>query len=455
MISFYIFGILCAGLLFGDLLLAIFSIKKVQLAFNLFILGIIGIIIIYIYYTGSSASILNIISFNPFSEFFALLFTVGVALINLIYYSFADDYRELSLLLTFSLIGMYVVAFSSTIPGIFIGLELMSIPTVFSVLLSKKSLEAATKLFIIAAISIAIFSFAMAINYGGSGAINLIESQYSTILLIAVILFIVSLGFEASIFPFNVLIPDIYEGSPAYITALLGGINKKVGFAALLQILILVFIVYHSAFIVIAILSVFTMFYGNIGALMQKNLKRIMAYSSISQAGYILIGIAVATSYSISGSLFQIFAHTFIFIGILAIMAVLEKRNISTIDGLSGLSEKNQFIAFALVLFMLSLVGLPLTTGFVGKVLIFLGAVSAGLAILAFLGIINSIISLYYYLRMILAIYSKGEKVQMIIVDNYVLSVIIICLAITILFGVFPQLMLGMINNAAAYLLHL
>ncbi len=455
MISFYIFGILCAGLLFGDLLLAIFSIKRVQLAFNLFILGIIGIIIIYIYYTGSSASILNIISFNPFSEFFALLFTVGVALINLIYYSFADDYRELSLLLTFSLIGMYVVAFSSTIPGIFIGLELMSIPTVFSVLLSKKSLEAATKLFIIAAISIAIFSFAMAINYGGSGAINLIESQYSTILLIAVILFIVSLGFEASIFPFNVLIPDIYEGSPAYITALLGGINKKVGFAALLQILILVFIVYHSAFIVIAILSVFTMFYGNIGALMQKNLKRIMAYSSISQAGYILIGIAVATSYSISGSLFQIFAHTFIFIGILAIMAVLEKRNISTIDGLSGLSEKNQFIAFALVLFMLSLVGLPLTTGFVGKVLIFLGAVSAGLAILAFLGIINSIISLYYYLRMILAIYSKGEKVQMIIVDNYVLSVIIICLAITILFGVFPQLMLGMINNAAAYLLHL
>ena len=195
MISFYIFGILCAGLLFGDLLLAIFSIKKVQLAFNLFILGIIGIIIIYIYYTGSSASILNIISFNPFSEFFALLFTVGVALINLIYYSFADDYRELSLLLTFSLIGMYVVAFSSTIPGIFIGLELMSIPTVFSVLLSKKSLEAATKLFIIAAISIAIFSFAMAINYGGSGAINLIESQYSTILLIAVILFIVSLVF--------------------------------------------------------------------------------------------------------------------------------------------------------------------------------------------------------------------------------------------------------------------
>ncbi len=455
MFTFYIFGVLCAALIFGDLLLNIFSNKRVQVIFNIILLFFIGIIILYAYYNNSYSSILGLFSFNPFSEFFILLFTVGVALINLLYFSFAEDYRELSMLLSFSLIGMYIVALSNSLTGIFIGLELMSIPTVFSILLSKKSLEAATKLFILAAISIAIFSFAMAITYGGLGTLSLIKSQYSNIMLVAFVLFVVSLGFEASIFPFNVLVPDIYEGSPGYITALLGGVNKKVGFAALIQVLILIFIAYHSAFIVIAILSVFTMFYGNIGALMQKNLKRLMAYSSIAQAGYILIGIATASVYGMSGALFQIFAHVFIFIGLLAIIATLERKNMTTIDSIAGLKDKNPFMAFAMVLFMLSLVGLPLTTGFVGKILIFLGAIYAGLAILAVLGVLNSMISLYYYLKIITSIYSKDTLKKHVNVDKYTLSVVVICLAVTILFGIFPQPILNMINSAATYLFSL
>ena len=455
MFTFYIFGVLCAALIFGDLLLNIFSNKRVQVIFNIILLFFIGIIILYAYYNNSYSSILGLFSFNPFSEFFILLFTVGVALINLLYFSFAEDYRELSMLLSFSLIGMYIVALSNSLTGIFIGLELMSIPTVFSILLSKKSLEAATKLFILAAISIAIFSFAMAITYGGLGTLSLIKSQYSNIMLVAFVLFVVSLGFEASIFPFNVLVPDIYEGSPGYITALLGGVNKKVGFAALIQVLILIFIAYHSAFIVIAILSVFTMFYGNIGALMQKNLKRLMAYSSIAQAGYILIGIATASVYGMSGALFQIFAHVFIFIGLLAIIATLERKNMTTIDSIAGLKDKNPFMAFAMVLFMLSLVGLPLTTGFVGKILIFLGAIYAGLAILAVLGVLNSMISLYYYLKIITSIYSKDTLKKHVNVDKYTLSVVVICLAVTILFGIFPQPILNIINSAATYLFSL
>ncbi len=455
MFIFYVFGVLCAALIFGDLLLNIFSTKKVQLVFNIALLFFIGVIILYAYYNNSYSSILGLFSFNPFSEFFLLLFTIGIALINLLYFSFADDYRELSMLLSFSLIGMYLVALSNSLTGIFIGLELMSIPTVFSILLSKKSLEAATKLFILAAISIAIFSFAMAITYGGIGTLSLIKSQYSNIMLVALVLFVVSLGFEASIFPFNVLVPDIYEGSPGYITALLGGVNKKVGFAALIQVLILIFIAYHSAFMVIAILSVFTMFYGNIGALMQKNLKRLMAYSSIAQAGYILIGIATASVYGMSGALFQIFAHVFIFIGLLAIIATLERKNMTTIDSIAGLKNKNPFMAFAMVLFVLSLVGLPLTTGFVGKVLIFLGAISAGLAILAVLGVLNSMISLYYYLKIIISIYSKDSLKKHVNLDRYTLLVVVICLAVTVLFGIFPQPILNMINSASTYLFSL
>ena len=138
MFTFYIFGVLCAALIFGDLLLNIFSNKRVQVIFNIILLFFIGIIILYAYYNNSYSSILGLFSFNPFSEFFILLFTVGVALINLLYFSFAEDYRELSMLLSFSLIGMYIVALSNSLTGIFIGLELMSIPTVFSILLSKK-----------------------------------------------------------------------------------------------------------------------------------------------------------------------------------------------------------------------------------------------------------------------------------------------------------------------------
>ena len=452
MIYFYILGLLCAVFLFGELLLTLFYNKKIQLIFNVILLTAILLFFLYLGYNSYYESFMNLFTIDAFSEFFILIFTMGVILINLLYYSFSDDYRELSLLLTFSIMGMYLVALSNTLSGIFIGLELMSIPSIFSVLLSKKSLEAATKFFIMAGVSIALFSFAMALTYGGNNTILLIQSQYSTILLIGVILFIISLGFEASIFPFNVLIPDIYEGAPSYITGLLGGVNKSVGFAALIQILIIVFILFHSAFIVIAILATFTMFYGNIGALMQKDLKRMMAYSSISQAGYMLIGIAAATVYGVSGTLFQILAHMFIFIGLFAILSVLERMNLKTIDDVAGLSNKNPFISIAFVLFMLSLVGLPFTTGFVGKLLIFLSAISAGIGILAVLGILNSIISLYYYLKIVLSIYSKDQKKKYIIVPNTALIVIILCLGITIFFGIYPQIALGLINNAANYL---
>ncbi len=452
MASFESLGILFSIMLFGNLFLALFSKKKLHLIFNLLIFSAIIIFVLYLYINNATYSLLNLFSLNPFSEFFIFLFTLGAMLISLLYFGFSKKYNELSLFLSFSLLGMYAVSMSNSIPGIFIGLEMISIPTVFSILLSKKSLEAATKLFIMAAISIAIFSFAMAMSYGGVNTISIIESQYSLIMLIAFVLFLIGLGFEASIFPFNVLIPDVYEGSPSYVTALMGSMNKKAGFVALIQIVILMFTAFHSAFEIIAIVAVFTMFYGNIGALVQKNLKRIMAYSSISQAGYILIGVATATTYGISGSLFQIFAHMFIFIGIMAIIIVLELKNKKTIDDIVGLYKESPFLAVALSIFMLSLVGLPLTTGFVGKFLIFLSAISAGLAVLTFLGIINSIISLYYYLKILLSVYANGKRKVRILVNKTAVTVIVICLIVTILFGVYPQPFINFINSASSYL---
>lgn len=449
----YIFLGLVAFLLSVNMLVRLSDRKKVQFNFNLTLLAALSVAISYMLYTQASITLIRgLVSINPFSLFFMLLFTLGMLFVNVLAFNYSNDYPSFAVLSDFSLTGMYLVAFSNSIITIFIGLELASIPSVFIILLSKKSLEAATKFFIMASLGVAIFSFGMALFYGGANGLSMKAHQQNSLLAFASMLFIVSLGFDSSIFPFNVLIPDVYEGSPAYITSMLGGINKKMGFAALVQILILAFVAYRSAFAVLAILSVLTMFYGNIVAMMQRDLKRLLAYSSISQAGYILIGIATDAPSGIAAGLFQIFAHMFLFIGVLSILAWLEAKNRKNIDSLVGLNGENRFAAFALSLFLFSLAGVPLTTGFMGKFLIFLSAINANLAWLAILGVINSIASVYYYSRLVIAAYTRREGARKVALDRSVMMVVAACLAVTIIFGIFPGPVIKMVSNASAYL---
>ena len=352
----------------------------------------------------------------------------------------------------FALVGMYLVSLSNSLITIFIGLELASIPAVFMLMLSKRSIESATKFFIMASIAVAILSFAIVLFYGATGVVSLSETAHSQLLLFALMLFIASLSIDASVFPFNLLIPDIYEGSPGYLVSMLGGLNKKVAFAALIQVLILSFLSYKSAFLVVALLSVLTMFYGNIVAIMQKNLKRMLAYSSISQAGYIMIGIATATQTGISASLFLIFAHMFAFIGLLGVVAWLESKGKARIEDIAGLSSENSLAAFAIALFTLSFVGMPFTTGFIGKFFVFLSAVNSGMLWLALLGVLNSVISIFYYSKVILAAYSEKGSARKFHMQPAVWTSVIIALAITIVFGVYPQPLLSFANSAGAYL---
>ncbi len=452
MLAKYMFLATLAALVIGNLALLSLYKKKVQFALNNLVLLFMVFVLWYIYAGGYYGTYFGFLSTSQFSVFFMILFTAAMLLANMLYYTFAQDYGELAMLGSISLVGMYVVAGSSSLVTIFLGLELVGMPMVFSLLLSKRSLEAAAKLFIMASVSIALFSFAMALTFGATGNLDLGASGYTNLMLFTAVLFIVAMGFETAAFPFNVLIPDVYEGAPAYLTGTMGGINKTAGFIALIQILILVFIAYKSAFLVVALLAIFTMFYGNIAALMQKNLKRLFAYSSISQAGYMLIGIATYTSSGISATLFQIFAHSFIFIGIFAIVAWLEMRNKSTVDDLAGLSRENRFAAFALTVFMLALIGVPFTTGFVGKLLIFLSAVSSGLAVLAVLGILNSVISIYYYAKPMIAMYSGDGHKKKVGMPPYAALAVVLCLFITVLFGIYPQSMISLVTAAAAHL---
>ncbi len=452
MILAYVFISITAIMLFFNLALNVAKRRFLQLAANAALLSILSILAAYMLYSGYIYTAAGTISFNPFSLFFILVFTLGILLVNALAYGHSEDYGSFALLASFALIGMYLVSSSTSLITIFLGLELASIPTVFIVLISRKSLEAAAKFFIMASIAVASFSFAMALVYGGTNALSLSTVPKTALMAFASVLFIASIGFDASIFPFNIFIPDVYNGAPAYVTSMLGGINKKMGFAALIQVIILLFITSKSPFIVLAILSVFTMFYGNLAALRQENLKRLLAYSSISQAGYMLIGIAISTQYGIGASLFQIFAHMFIFIGLLGIVGWLEDRNRHRISDLIGLSGENRFAAIAMTIFMLSLVGLPFTTGFVGKFLLFLGAVRSGFAWLAIIGIINSIISVYYYARPIMAAYTGRAGEYKIRMHRSTLIAISACLAITLVLGIFPSPLISITSNAGAYL---
>lgn len=453
----YVFGLLVILLLFGNLAIRTRTKKKLQFLSNSIILAAMYIVIIYMLALqtmglGSNYILANLVSIDPFSLFFMLLLTFGIFLVNIVAYTYSTDYQSFAVLSSFALVGMYMVSCSISLLTIFIGLELVSIPAVFIILLSKRGLEAAVKLFIMASIAVAIFSFAMVLLYGNSNSILLKSYLQNGLLALASIFFIASLGFDASIFPFNILIPDVYQGSPAYVTAMLGGVNKKIGFVALMQIFILVFITFKSAFVIIAILSTLTMFYGNISAIMQKNFKRMLAYSSISQAGYILIGIATATQAGITASIFQIFAHVFLFIGLLSIVAWLELHNKNEVKDLTGLNNENSLAAFALTFFMISLVGLPFTTGFFGKFLLFLSAVSANLTWLAIIGIINSIISIYYYARPIILIYTRRSGTKHIKLDKTARIVVLICLAVTLIFGIYPQPIASLASSASAFL---
>ena len=452
----YVFALLCTLMVFFNILSIIG--RKIRLQFfltSLFMVLLIATTAVMII-TGAQYTLFNLIVVSPFSLYFALIFTIGTLLVNILGYSRDAHYSSFSILSTFALIGMYLVAFAGSIVAIFIGLELMSIPTIFAILLSRKvAIEASVKLFILASLAISLFAFGMVLVYGATGSILLSNPQtVSTLMTLALMLLIAALGFETALFPFNLWVPDVYQGATTYVTAMLGGINKKVGFLALIQILFLLFIAYKSTFMpVLYIVAIFTMFYGNLAALAQKNVKRMLAYSSIAQAGYILIGLVVATQYSLGATLFQIFAHMIMFIGAMGVVLFMESKNRHEINDYIGLHKESSIAAFCLAIILISFIGIPLTAGFIGKFLLFSSAVYGGLLPLAIFGVVNSMISVYYYFKVIAAMYTSRSEPIHIKMHGNVLFVVLLCTLLILILGIYPQILIALANSAAQVLL--
>lgn len=402
-----------------------------------------------------SLTLFGYLSVNPLSAFFIFLAASAIALVEILAFRYSEMFPEFAFSMSMSFIGMFFIASAQSLLPIMIGLELMTISTTFMILVhGKRKAEAAVKLFIFGSLAIAIFAFAVSLvfQYDPSLALSEIPGYAGYIAMVALALFIAALGFETASFPFNLWVPDVYEGAPAFVAAALAGINKKIAFLALIEVLFFVFAAYLPAFSpAIEALALLTMLFGNVLALKQKNLKRMFAYSSISQAGYILIGIAAATGAGLTASLFYIFAHSFMIIGAFAILGFLESHDINTVDDCNSLYSRNAFIAVSLTVIMLSMAGIPGTIGFFGKFMLFSSAVSAHLIWLAIAGIANSFISIYYYARAINAMFQpKSERT--VLIDRYVQLVVLFSLAVIIGFGLFPQPLIQMAHQAAGFI---
>lgn len=420
--------------------------KRFQFVLSNAILIAIALMSFYLFYVSTSFTVGYAFLVYPFSMFFVFLFAVSLVLVNMLSYGHSSDFLAFSMLLGFTAAGMFAVAMAGSLVAIILGIELVSLPTAFMIMMSGKGyIESAVKLFVLAAISVAMLAFALALIFPYDPSLALVPYSNNSgvggnyLVVLSLFLFIAGLAFDASIFPFNLWVPDVYQGAQANITALLAGVNKKVAFAALFEVLFILFVPLTAATSsIFQILAILTMFFGNLAALAQDNVKRLFAYSAISQAGYIAIGIAAATQYGIEASLLQIFAHTFMIIGTFAIVLVLESKNIKTIKDYGGLGERNGLAAFALTIFMLSMIGVPPLLGFVGKFLLFTSAIDNGLIFLTFVAIVNSLISVYYYARLIASMYSKHGRAPLVL-DWTVSSVVGVCVIITIILGLYPQ----------------
>ena len=372
-------------------------------------------------------------------------------------------------LILLSTIGMVLVAYSTDLIMLFVAWELMSIPTYILVGFMKRSPgsnEAALKYFLFGALSSAIIVYGISISYGLTGSTNIgevitgyaaLDPSLYPLALLSVGLFIAGFGFKMGIVPFHQWLPDTYEGAPPTITALLAAATKKAGFAATIRIVVLGMVVLNLDWtLALGILAVMTMTVGNVAAIMQKNISRMLAYSSIAHAGYILIGLAVAphSNLALQGSLYQILNHAVMkgaaFIAIVGIVTTLA---VTHIDKLKGLGRRMPITSLGLVISLFALAGVPPLAGFWSKLMLFGGALDASQTLewaswLAIAGVLNSALSLAYYGWLTRKMYFEGETEKRVREPRSVIGVMVFAIAFLVGFGVYPEPILQFVSFA-------
>jgi NADH-quinone oxidoreductase subunit N len=419
---------------------------------------------------------IDLLEFNTFSGLFMMVFIAVGIIVVLGSPEFIRPDRnqgEYYSLILLAITGMTLVAQATDLIVLFVGLEIAGIS---SFALSgfrkseKRSAEAATKYFVVGAFSSAMTLFAISLLYGAVGTTSIsgigeaiwsgstwIEESKPVILL-ATVLLVAGLGFKIAAVPFHMWAPDVYEGAPTPISGLLAAASKKMGFAALLKIFLFsLFFIKADWEIAIAIVAVLTMTVGNLIAVSQTNIKRMLAYSSIAQAGYILIALPIGTQYAVAGALFHILTHAFMKSGAFMVVASMSAAAIGEkLDDFKGLHKRSPFLAFSMAIFLLSLAGIPPLAGYASKFVLFYSAVQGSFDLgpswliwLAVAGVLNSALSLYYYARVIKLMYmEKGPESKVKIPPMLMVSVLV-ALVMVVAIGVYPNEVIDLCKEAA------
>ena len=382
--------------------------------------------------------------------FKGLFILIGLAVIIMNYDYFSLRVKrnegEFYFLLLISILGLILAVSSPNLLLIYLGIELVGLTSYLLAGWQKiepRSGEAALKYFLFGAVASALFLYGISLFYGLTGSFsltNLFSAGLAQPLGFLAILFIfLGLGFKIAMAPLQFWCPDVYEGAPTSITAYLSVGPKAAGFAVLLRYLGLL---QFDLSILIAVLSALTMTWGNIVAWRQTNIKRLLAYSSIAQAGYIMIGLLAAKLGAVP-IIFYLLAYTFANLGVFAIVIYLSNTlGSEEIGDYSGLAERSPFIAAAFSLFLLSLIGIPPTAGFVGKFLLFGVALGTNYFWLAVMAVINSVISVFYYLNVVRVMYFVKGDLSPLKSSGLLWFLVSLCLFATLLLGVFPNLIL-------------
>jgi len=436
--------------------------RKISLVSAVSLVVTAGLVWVYSRPEGVAEPIIgNMLVQDQFSVFFKFLVLTAALLTIFLSAGFMERLRygggEFQALILSATLGMFVMVSAANLASLYVGLELMALSVYVLVGFCKlelKSNEGAIKYFVLGAMSSGILLYGISLVYGSLGTLDLTEiraglstaPQSNLVLLLGMVLMGFGLLFKVAAVPFHVWTPDAYEGAPTPVTAFISVGPKAAAFAIFLRIFSVAFRPeFESWNAVLWTAAAMTMIFGNIAALTQDNVKRMLAYSSIAHAGYALMGIVAGSDSGASSVLMYMLVYTFMNIGAFGMVILMESRGYAgeKISDWAGLAHRSPAAAGIMLFFMLALAGIPPTGGFMAKLYVFAAAVNAGYIGLVVIAVLMSAVSLYYYFRLVVEMYLRdGEEASggaEMISDSWAFSVVVFCTVIVLAIGVFPQ----------------
>lgn len=442
------------------LYLGLFKANRALLPVSLIGLGAVLVLAVLDWKADAQPLFHGMVLFDHFSIAFSVVCVVLTGLVFLLSKDYFDrenrNVAEYYALLMFSLVGALLITSYHHLVMLFMGVEIMSVALYVLVGIRKKdfsSNEAALKYFLMGAFSTGFLLFGMALLYGASGSFDLTAihaylvdnpQSVSPLFYAGILLLIVGLAFKVGVAPFHFWTPDVYEGAPLLITTFMSTVVKTAGFAAFLRIFSYSFVPLQDFWVpVLVVIAILTLFVGNLSALVQQSVKRMLAYSSISHAGYMLFAILAIGASSANAVLLYATAYSVASVVAFGSIVLVKRATGSEhYESFNGLGKRNPFLALTITIAMLSLAGIPLTAGFVGKFMMFSAALSDYHVLLVILAVINAAIGIYYYFRVIVAMYFKQADRDVVVFPTNYQVVFTLAIIATIVLGIYPDLLL-------------